>query len=140
MTGNGTLTGLHTRSMLMRSSLTGVTDAQITSYVLVSTVIDDREAADRIAETVVGARLAACAQVTGPVTSTYWWNDQVETAQEWAVTFKTTSALAEAVVTGVKNIHTYDVPEILVTPIVAGHGDYLAWISAETAASTPAAN
>lgn len=102
----------------------------------VTTVIDDRGRAEGIARSVVEARAAACAQVSGPVTSTYWWQGAVETAEEWAVVAKTTAERAAAAVEAIRAAHSYDVPEILVTPILAGHGDYLAWISAEVASPT----
>lgn len=106
--------------------------AQISSHVQVTTVTDSREAAQQISAAVVRDKLAACGQVSGPVTSTYWWQGALESAEEWRVVFKTTAALAQATVAAVAAAHTYEVPEILVTPIVGGHAAYLAWIDSET--------
>lgn len=101
--------------------------------VVVTTVIDSRELADRIAADLVAARVAACVQVSGPLTSTYWWQGQVESAQEWSVAAKAPAAAAERLVEAIRAAHTYDVPEILVTPVLGGHEPYLAWVAAETA-------
>jgi periplasmic divalent cation tolerance protein len=100
--------------------------------VTVTTTIDDRSKAEELARGAVRARLAACAQVGGPITSVYWWQGEVETAEEHTVTFKATSAGAGALVEHLKAEHPYDVPEILVTPITGGNPDYLSWIADET--------
>jgi periplasmic divalent cation tolerance protein len=55
----------------------------------VHTTIDSREAAQKLAEAIVSKRLAVCVQVSGPITSTYWWQDQIEQAEEWICTAKT---------------------------------------------------
>jgi periplasmic divalent cation tolerance protein len=103
-----------------------------TEAVTVTTTIDDRDKAEALARLAVSERLAACAQVSGPVTSVYWWRGEVEDAAEFTVTFKTTVALAEALVTRLKAEHSYDVPEILVTAVLGGNPDYLEWVAAET--------
>ena len=104
--------------------------------VLVTTVTDDREAAERIARTLVEGRAAACVQVGGPVTSVYRWQGAVDSAQEWSVAAKTTAANAAMVVAEIKRLHSYEVPEILVTPVLGGHGPYLEWV-AEQSSATP---
>ena len=101
-------------------------------YCQVVTTTDSREAAQRLAHGAVTARLAACAQVSGPVTSTYWWDGQVETADEWRVTYKTTSARYGTLEQHIREQHGYDVPEILCSPVIAGNPAYLDWLDAET--------
>jgi periplasmic divalent cation tolerance protein len=98
----------------------------------VVTTVDSAQAAQALAESAVRARVAACAQVDGPLTSTYWWRGQVETAQEWRVTFKTTAVRYAQLEAHVRAHHGYDVPEILGTAVVAGNPDYLRWIADET--------
>ena len=71
--------------------------------------------------------------MSGPVTSTYWWEGRVETAQEWTIAAKTTKAGADALVAAIAVAHSYDVPEILVTDVLTGHRPYLEWVAAETA-------
>lgn len=108
----------------------------MTSYLTVLTTTDTQEAAATLADSAVRARLAACAQIVGPVTSVYWWEGKVDHAQEWQVVYKTTTDRYPALEAHIKAEHTYDVPEIIATPIAAGSAAYLTWLSDETA--TPA--
>lgn len=102
------------------------------SYYQVSTTTDTREAALSLAESAVQARLAACAQVLGPITSTYWWEGKVERAEEYLVLLKTTAERADALRDHLIAQHSYDVPEVIHTPITAGNPDYLSWVGQET--------
>lgn len=101
----------------------------------VVTTVDSRRAAEALSHAAVEARLAACAQVSGPIQSTYWWQGRVETAEEWCVVFKTTVVRYPALEQHIREHHSYQVPEIVVTPIVAGSPAYLAWVSTETNAT-----
>ncbi len=58
-------------------------------FIEVHTTIDTREGAQKIADTLVSKRLAACVQISGPISSTYWWDGKMEQAQEWVCTAKT---------------------------------------------------
>ncbi len=101
-------------------------------YCQAVTTIDSRLAAQALARSAVEARVAACGQVTGPIHSTYWWQGRVETAEEWYVVFKTTAERYPALEQHIRGHHGYDVPEIILTPIVAGNPAYLSWVTAET--------
>ncbi len=101
-------------------------------YIQVVTTLSTREAAERIASRLVETNLAACAQVAGPISSTYRWKGAVETAQEWQCVAKTRFDLYAAVEKAIREIHPYELPEIVAVPIVAGLAEYLAWIGAET--------
>lgn len=101
-------------------------------FVQVTTTVDDRGAAEFLADDAVRARKAACAQVEGPIRSTYWWKGKLETSAEWRVVFKTTAGNFLAFERYLRQRHPYDVPEIIAVPITAGNSDYLAWIAAET--------
>jgi periplasmic divalent cation tolerance protein len=101
-------------------------------YLQVTTTTDSRREAAALAQAAVEARLAACAQLVGPIVSTYWWEDEVETAEEWMVLFKTTAARLEELATLVTDRHSYDTPEIIATPVTAGSADYLDWVSEQT--------
>jgi len=105
----------------------------MSDYVVVTTTTDSAEEAERLAGSAVEARLAACAQISAPITSTYWWNGAVETAMEYRVDFKTRAALGERLIAHVLANHSYDTPEVIITPIVGGNPDYLVWIDRETA-------
>jgi periplasmic divalent cation tolerance protein len=100
-------------------------------YVTVTTTTDNEDEATRLAETAVTARLAACAQISN-IASTYWWQGKVETAEEYRIDYKTAAALAERLTAHLKSVHSYDTPEVIVTPILGGNPAYLDWISAET--------
>jgi len=97
-------------------------------YVQVLTAAGSEEEAERISAALVEARLAACVQVVGPVASRYRWEGAVETAEEWQCLAKTIAALYPRVEAAIREIHSYDEPEIVATPIVAGSAGYLAWI------------
>ena len=99
----------------------------------VVTTIASAPDASALAQSTVLARLAACAQVYGPITSTYWWEGEVNTAEEWQVVFKTTTARYAELEAHIRDNHPYDVPEILCLPVTAGNPPYLAWVSEETA-------
>lgn len=94
----------------------------------VTTTLPDQAAAERLAGVLVEERLAACAQVLGPVSSTYHWKGAVERATEWYCHLKTTAARLPALRARVGELHPYDVPEIIALPIVDGDADYLRWI------------
>ena len=98
----------------------------------VTTTTDAREEASALARSAVEARLAACGQVLGPILSTYWWEGRVEAAEEWYVVFKTTAARYPELERHLRERHSYDVPEIVATPILAGNPAYLSWVSGET--------
>jgi periplasmic divalent cation tolerance protein len=94
----------------------------------VTTTVNSREAADRIAQALVEERLAACAQVIGPIRSTYRWLGRVEQADEWYCHLKTTRGRLPEVEARIRALHPYDVPELIAIPIVAGLPAYLDWI------------
>src|SRR5438132_428617 len=104
-------------------------------FITVQTTIDSKEGAQKIAEAIVGKRLAACAQVSGPITSTYWWQGKLEQSEEWVCTAKTRKDLYHALEQAIRENHSYDTPEIVATQIVAGSTSYLNWIEDETDAT-----
>ncbi|MFF5896079.1 divalent-cation tolerance protein CutA [Streptomyces argenteolus] len=99
----------------------------------VLTTTDSEEKARALARGAVDARLAACAQISGPVTSVYRWEGAVETGEEWQVLFKTTPHRYDELEAHLVAAHDYETPEIIATPVVRGSARYLAWVSAETA-------
>jgi periplasmic divalent cation tolerance protein len=99
----------------------------MTRCVEIGTTVGSRAAADELARAVVEARLAACAQVTGPVASVYRWQGAVEHAEEWACRFKTTLAAQPALEAALLARHPYELPEIVMLPL-EGSAAYLAWV------------
>jgi periplasmic divalent cation tolerance protein len=104
----------------------------MTDFIIVQTSIDSRDDAQKIADAVVSKHLAACCWVSGPITSTYWWKGNMEKAEEWVCQIKTRKELYTDVEQAIKAAHTYEEPEIIATPIIAGSQGYLAWIEQET--------
>lgn len=100
----------------------------MSEFVQVLTTAGSEEEAGRIASLLVKRRLAACVQVVGPIVSRYRWQGEVEESREWQCLAKTTRAAYEAVEAAIREAHSYDEPEIVATPIVAGSPGYLAWI------------
>lgn len=100
----------------------------------VVTSLGDEAAAAAMARSLVEARLAACVQVAGPVSSTYWWKGEVETATEWLCVAKTTAGALAATMEAIRAGHGYEEPEITATPIVAGSDGYLGWVGREVRA------
>jgi periplasmic divalent cation tolerance protein len=100
----------------------------VTACVQVSTTLPDRPAADRVAAATVTERLAACAHVDGPLQSTYRWQGEVETATEWSCRLKTTAERLPALVARIRQLHPYEVPEIVAVAIADGDPAYLRWI------------
>ncbi len=105
----------------------------MTRFILVQTSIDSKDEAQKIADTIVGKHLAACCWVSGPINSTYWWKGKIEQAQEWVCSFKTRHDLYNDLEQAIKEIHSYEVPEIVATAIISGSQSFLDWIVKETA-------
>jgi len=89
------------------------------------------EEAHKIAEALLIQKKAACVNVVPGVSSFFWWQDKLDSAQESLLIVKTKASLLNELVTLVREIHSYDVPEIIALPIVGGNKDYLEWIGKE---------
>ncbi|HEY1621179.1 MAG TPA: divalent-cation tolerance protein CutA [Streptosporangiaceae bacterium] len=101
-------------------------------FLQVQTTTDSRAEAIELGNAAVAARLAACAQVTGPIASTYWWEDTIERSEEWLILLKLPADRFDELAEFLAQRHSYDEPEIIATPIVAGSEAYLAWVHDET--------
>lgn len=102
-------------------------------FLQIATTAGSREEADRIATTLVYQRLAACVQIIGPIRSVYRWQGQIEHGEEWLCQIKTTREQYGAIEAAIREIHSYDCPEIIATPIVAGSAAYLQWLAENVA-------
>lgn len=99
---------------------------------IVSSTTDSEGAARELAVKAVEAKLGACAQIVGPITSVYRWEGEVRTDTEWRVEIKTAADRVASLVELLKVNHSYDVPEIIATPIEGGSEEYLSWLVSET--------
>nr|NUR37206.1 divalent-cation tolerance protein CutA [Sphingomonas sp.] len=102
------------------------------SVVSVYAVFADVNEAERIGRLVVEERLAACANILGPIRSIYRWQGTIETAEEVAAIFKTTHERADSLITRIAGLHSYDVPCIATWPIDKILGSYAEWVEDST--------
>jgi periplasmic divalent cation tolerance protein len=99
-------------------------------YVVVLVTCGSRAEAQRIAREIVSRRLAACANLLEiPVQSVYRWQGRVERAREFLLLMKTSVRRLPALEAEVERLHSYDVPEFIALPIVAGSPKYLRWLA-----------
>lgn len=102
--------------------------------VLVST--PGAEAGRRLARVLVQERLAACGSVVPAVTSVYRWQGAIEEEEEALVVLKTAADRVEALTRRTRELHPYEVPEILALPVSDGNPGYLDWVIEETRAAS----
>ena len=98
-------------------------------YLQVQTTAGSEAEAERIAAALVERRLAACVQIVGPISSHYRWRGEIEQAHEWICVAKTESTRYAELEAAIRELHSYEEPEIVATPIVAGSASYLEWLT-----------
>ena len=103
------------------------------SHVVVLVTTESHESAGKIAGVLLSGRKAACVNIVPGVDSHFWWLGSPDRARESLLIIKTRASLLDDVVSLVKSVHPYDVPEIIALPIVGGNPDYLQWLDSETA-------
>jgi periplasmic divalent cation tolerance protein len=104
----------------------------MTQVLLVITNLPDADSAARVARQLVEAQAAACVSLLAPCTSTYRWQDRIETATEVPLLIKTTPDAYPHVEQLIHAAHPYELPEIIAVPVSAGLPAYLDWVSGET--------
>ena len=100
--------------------------------VVVFVTASSEEEAEKIASLLLEQRKAACVNVVPRVSSRFWWQGRLDSAQESLLIIKTRAALVPELTDIVKKAHSYTVPEIVALPVVAGNKDYLDWVDRET--------
>lgn len=100
----------------------------MTEYVQIVTTVESKEGARKITKKLLEKRLAACVQILGPITSTYWWRGKIEEAEEWLCLIKSKTDLYEEIERAIHELHTYETPEVLALPVVTGSKTYLDWL------------
>ena len=106
----------------------------MTEYIQVITTVEHKADAEKIAKNLLEKRLTACAQIIGPMTSYFHWQGKLDSAQEYLCLIKSRDDLFQELEAAIINIHPYEVPEIVATPITKGGKDYLNWLAAEVKA------
>ena len=99
---------------------------------LVLTTVADRAAGTALAQVLLERRLAACVNVGAPVDSLYHWRGRIETGTEVPLTIKTRAALYPKVEAAIRELHDYELPEIVAVPITHGYAPYIGWLADET--------
>lgn len=99
---------------------------------IVLTNLPDRAAAERLADALIGSRLAACVNILVPCRSVYRWKDEIQHEEEYPVLIKTSEARYAELEEAIRANHPYELPEIVAVPIERGLPAYLEWIGSET--------
>jgi len=100
----------------------------LSPYTLVVMTVPNKEEGEKIVHRLLQERLIACANITGPVSSLFWWKEKIDKANEFLVFMKSHKKLFDKLCERVREMHSYDVPEILATPITKGLPSYLDWL------------
>ncbi len=104
----------------------------MSAIIQIITTIDDRGKAEEIGRYLVGEKLAACCQISGPIRSIYRWKGKVEETEEWYCAMKTKESLYHPAEEAIRKLHPYEVPEIIAVPIRDAFDDYTVWVEQET--------
>lgn len=97
-------------------------------YIMVLTTTESKKEADKIAESLIEENLGACVQVHGPIKSTYRWEGKVVKNEEWMCFVKTRKDKYDDIEKKIKDIHSYENPEIIAFPIIEGSQEYMGWL------------
>ena len=109
----------------------------MTPAISIQVTTGTRHDAQAIAAALVSQRLAACAQVSGPIESTFHWDGRQQTSEEWLVAIKTRQEMFGEVERAILALHSYEQPEIIALPIVAANEGYLRWVDESLGLSAP---
>jgi periplasmic divalent cation tolerance protein len=104
----------------------------MTDAIVILVTVGSEAEAEMIAKAVVEEQLAACVNILSPMRSVYRWEGKVTDDREWLLLIKTRAERFAAVETRVKALHSYQVPEVIALPIMAGTEEYLRWLREET--------
>ncbi|MCW3977891.1 MAG: divalent-cation tolerance protein CutA [Candidatus Bathyarchaeota archaeon] len=98
------------------------------SHIIVLMTTASREEAEKITHNLLKQKWIACANIVGPVSSLFWWKDKISQDNEFLVLMKTSSNLFEKLATAIKQMHSYEVPEIIAVHITKGEQSYMDWL------------
>lgn len=109
----------------------------MTPILLVLTTLPDQAAAERVASALISSHAAACVSILSECRSVYRWQGAVEQASEVPLLIKTTQSAYPRLEQAIRDLHPYELPEIVAIPVVAGLAGYLDWVARETNPSAP---
>ncbi len=101
----------------------------MSSYIVVFMTVSDEKEATKIIHSLLKDRLIACANIVGPVSSLFWWKGKIDKANEFLVIMKSRKNLFKKLSERVKELHSYEVPEVIALPVIEGLPSYLNWLS-----------
>lgn len=104
-------------------------------YIVIYCTVPSMEDAEKIADTLVESKFAACANIISGIKSVYSWKNEICRDDELLLVIKSKQTLFEQIKNTILSLHPYEVPEIISLPITNGHSDYLDWIGANTISS-----
>lgn len=103
----------------------------MSDIIIVHTTVSSKEEARLMCRTLLEKRLIACAQIDSPVESLYWWKEKIEEAREYRLQMKTRQHLWPALEAEIRDLHSYDIPEILAVSVVKWSEAYADWMGKE---------
>lgn len=98
-------------------------------FILALVTTANKQEAEKIAKTLLDKKLVACANILGPILSLFRWSGKLEEVEEYLILLKSHKDLTEKLAETVKNLHSYEVPEIIFLPIAGGSESYLNWLA-----------
>jgi periplasmic divalent cation tolerance protein len=103
----------------------------MTDKIVVLTTCDSEKQAEKLANTLVDQRLAACVNILPNARSIYRWEGKIEDSAEWLLLIKSRRDLFTALRAEIQKMHTYEVPEVIAIPVVDGSEAYLGWLDGQ---------
>jgi periplasmic divalent cation tolerance protein len=100
----------------------------MSEFVVVLVTVGSADEAERLAEAVVSEQLAACVNIVGPIRSIYMWKGELQRDDERLLVLKTRAVLFPALERRVRELHSYETPEVVALPVTAGSAAYLEWL------------
>jgi periplasmic divalent cation tolerance protein len=99
-------------------------------YILIMVTSANKKEAENITQKLLEEKLIACANIVGPVSSHFHWAGKAQCAEEFLILMKSRMDLFELICEQITRLHSYEVPEVLALPVVAGSKTYLKWLAA----------
>ncbi|MEQ9409048.1 MAG: divalent-cation tolerance protein CutA [Fuerstiella sp.] len=109
----------------------------MSGMIRIHTTTATEDEAKRLAEVLLTRRLVACVQIHGPVVSSYWWESKLQESVEWTCTIKTLAAAWDRVEAAIRDVHSYDEPQIVATEVVYVSAGYRKWVEDSVDLNSP---
>ena len=103
------------------------------SHIVVLVTAKDKKEAVKISRGLLEAKLIACANIIDGIQSLFWWQGKIDSSREVLLVLKSKKVLFKKIVAKVRELHSYQTPEIIALPIVNGSDDYLDWVNSTCA-------